>query len=56
MTEREQYLDYRIQHLHKMLKELVAERNELRKLRRDAYLDELETSCNPSRAEVMYRD
>lgn len=51
MTERERYLDHRIPILQKMLRELVAERQELRDARMEAYLDRLE-GCNPSREMV----
>ena len=51
MTEREQYLNHRIPILQKMLRELVDERNEIRRKRQANYLNRLE-GCNPSREMV----
>ena len=48
ITDREGYLNHRIPILQKMLRELVAERNELRRKREQDYLNRLE-GCNPSR-------
>ena len=46
MTEREKYIEHRLKHLREMTRELEAEREELRRRRMDAYLDQLE-GCNP---------
>ena len=48
MTEREKYLNHRIPVLRKMLEDLEAERDKIRRRRTDAYLDHLERGCNTS--------
>ena len=56
MTEREMYLDHRLKHLREMMRELKAERDELRQRRMDAYLDHLEWGCNPNMEMVRNYD
>ena len=48
MTEREQFIEHRLNHLREMTRELEAEREEIRQRRLDEYLDHLERGCNPS--------
>ena len=48
MTEREKYIEHRLNHLREMLRELEAEREEIRRRRMDAYLDHMERGCNAS--------
>ena len=48
MTEREQFIEHRLNHLREMIRELERERQEIRQRRMDAYLDRVETSCNAS--------
>ena len=48
MTERERYIDHRLNHLREMMRELKAEREEIQRRRMDEYLDHLERGCNPS--------
>ena len=49
MTEREKYLNHRIDHLREMTRELEAERAELQRKRIDLYLNQLE-GCRPMEA------
>ena len=56
MTEREKYLEHRITHVRRMLRELESELDDIRQRRIDAYLDRLETSCEPSRLEHISHD
>ena len=48
MTEREKFIENRLGHLREMIRELEAEREEIRRRRMDAYLDHLERGCNAS--------
>ena len=49
MTERELFIDHRLRHLREMIRELETEREDLRRARfREAHIDRLELSCNPS--------
>ena len=51
MTEREKYLNHRIDHLREMIRELERERDDIRRKRTEAYYQQLD-GCNPAIAEA----
>ena len=56
MTEREyeHWLEHRLAVLRDMQRLMEKDLNEIRRRRMSAYLDRLETSCNPSMEMVRY--